>query len=107
MKPTKKIYYYENGKISYEEYFLNGERHRTDGPAYISYHKNGQISYEAYFLNGKRHRTDGPAYIGYHENGQVYSEAYWINDDIATKEQIEEIKFNKAFDKEVNEVLSE
>ncbi len=36
--------------------YLNGEYHRTDGPA-IEY-SNGD---EFWFLNGKRHRTDGPA----------------------------------------------
>ena len=45
--------------------------------------------------------------IDHYLNGQISYEAYWINGETATKEQIEEIKFNKAFDKEVKEVLSE
>ena len=38
------------------EWFLNGNRHREDGPAveFSDGHKE-------WFLNGKRHRTDGPA----------------------------------------------
>jgi antitoxin component YwqK of YwqJK toxin-antitoxin module len=72
----------------------------------ISHYLNGKIRNEEYYLNGKRHRTDGPAYIDYYENGQAYRETYWLNGETATKEQIEEIKFNKAFDKEVNEILS-
>jgi hypothetical protein len=36
--------------------FLNGERHREDGPAYEA--KSGA---KAWWLNGKRHRVDGPA----------------------------------------------
>ena len=39
-----------------EEWWLNGLRHREDGPAIES--KNGG---EEWWLNGKRHREDGPA----------------------------------------------
>ncbi len=38
-------------------WYLNGERHRTDGPA-IEY-ANGD---KYWYLNGERHRTDGPSY---------------------------------------------
>jgi DNA-binding transcriptional ArsR family regulator len=38
------------------EWFLNGERHRTDGPA-IEYPDGSK----AWFLNGVLHRVDGPA----------------------------------------------
>ncbi len=48
-----KKYYYNNGNISYEHYYLNDNYHRTDGPAYISYYKNGNINREFYYLNGK------------------------------------------------------
>ena len=38
------------------EWFLNGKRHRVDGPA-VEW-ANG---YKSWFLNGERHRVDGPA----------------------------------------------
>ena len=44
---------YENGS---KEWFLNGKRHREDGPAYES--ANGT---KHWFLNGTLHREDGPA----------------------------------------------
>jgi hypothetical protein len=37
-------------------WYLNGERHREDGPA-IEYANGAKI----WFLNGERHREDGPA----------------------------------------------
>jgi hypothetical protein len=37
-------------------WWLNGDRHREDGPA-IEY----ASGYKAWYLNGKRHREDGPA----------------------------------------------
>ena len=39
-----------------KHWFLNGERHREDGPAIE--HFSGD---KFWFLNGKRHREDGPA----------------------------------------------
>ena len=52
-----------------KRWFLNGERHRTDGPA-VEY-ANG---YKAWYLNGELHRTDGPA-IEYSDG----SKEWWIN----------------------------
>jgi|ERR1700691_1204999 len=71
---------YPNGTI---KYFINGELHREDGPAFI--YPNGDIYYYLkgflhrrdgpaiiradgtleYFLNGLRHREDGPSCINY------------------------------------------
>ena len=45
--------YYWGGDKSW---FLNGERHREDGPAIEQ--ANG---HKEWYLNGKRHREDGPA----------------------------------------------
>ena len=44
---------YPNGTKSW---YLNGRRHRTDGPA-IEYPDGRRY----WYLNGRRHRTDGPA----------------------------------------------
>ena len=43
-------------KYGDKRWYLNGEYHRTDGPA-VEY-KDGD---KRWYLNGKRHRTDGPA----------------------------------------------
>ena len=78
-----------------KEWYLNGKRHREDGPAYecASGHKY-------WYLNGKRHREDGPA-IEYANgdkawflNGVRYTEEEYYSklnpakvkvDDIGTK----------------------
>ena len=49
------IKYHENGKKRSEEYFLNDQLHRTDGPAYICWYENGQKWTEEYYLNGQYH----------------------------------------------------
>ena len=42
-----------------KHWYLNGKRHRTDGPAVEQ-----ADGYKAWYLNGKPHRTDGPAVEG-------------------------------------------
>lgn len=63
-------------KPRWVEYTLNGERHRTDGPAYISYKLNGLIEFERYMLHGKPHRIDGPAIIHYHHPKGIKKKFY-------------------------------
>jgi len=81
-------YWYENGQKYSEIYRVNGQSHRTDGPAYISWHENGQKHSEIYLVDGKRHRIDGPAVTRWYENGQRYEE-YWIHNKRYTKEDFE------------------
>ena len=43
-----------------EEYYVGGQRHREDGPAYSLIADNG-YSNSSYYRNGELHREDGPA----------------------------------------------
>jgi hypothetical protein len=65
----------ENGD---KEWFLNGQRHREDGPAVEL--SNGT---KLWYLNGQRHRVDGPAVelpYGYkYWNGTKY---WYLNDQL-------------------------
>jgi hypothetical protein len=61
------------------EWFLNGKRHREDGPA-VEY-ANG---FKAWCINGKRHREDGPA-VEYADG----SKSWYLNDEYIT-----EVEFN-------------
>lgn len=61
------------------EYFLNGKRHREDGPA-IEWSDG---TYE-YWINGRLHREDGPAAkypLGggeeFYLNGELFLESEW------------------------------
>jgi len=59
-------------------WYLNDKHHRTDGPA-IEF-ANGS---KYWFLNGELHRTDGPAieaaegYKAWYLNGKKYTKAEW------------------------------
>jgi hypothetical protein len=50
---TYTVEVYESGT---KHWYLNGKKHREDGPA-VEYIDGG----ESWYLNGKRHREDGPA----------------------------------------------
>lgn len=60
-----------------KEWYLNGKRHRKDGPA-IEWSDGAK----EWYLDGKRHRADGPAV----EDGNGYKE-YWLNNNEYTKEK--------------------
>ena len=79
---TRKIDYYKNGNKYCEEYYINGEFHREDGPAIICYYDNGNIYNEKYYTNNKLHREDGPAVTYYYENGIIQYEKYYYNDKL-------------------------
>jgi len=53
-------------------WYLNGERHREDGPAY-----EGGDGTKTWYLNGERHREDGPAY-----EGSSGTKMWYLNDEL-------------------------
>jgi hypothetical protein len=70
----------QSGIIVHEEWWSNGQRHRTDGgPALVLRDSlTGQILFEEWWLNGKRHRDDGPAAIRRDgPTGHVIHEEWW------------------------------
>jgi len=72
-------YWYENGQLFYQEYYINGKLHRVDGPAYQYWYSNGQLQCQYYFINCQKHRVDGPARQNWYENGQLEYQIYYIN----------------------------
>ena len=76
------IHHYKLYNALVEEWYLNGKRHRLDGPAYIRYFPGQDIisEVEIWYLNGKQHRADGPAYIIHNISGSSHIEEYWIHD---------------------------
>jgi hypothetical protein len=60
-----------------KEWYLNGKRHREDGPAFECSSGDKQ-----WYLNGKRHREDGPAHE--YSNGE---KEWWLDGEEYTKEE--------------------
>ena len=85
---VKEIKYYDNGNKEFEEYFLNGKRHReNDLPDYQSWYYNGDKCCVIYHINGKEHRENGlPAFQSWYENGNKKYEEYYINGKECKKE---------------------
>jgi|ERR1700691_2614071 len=97
------------GIVEYDDaiyYFLNGLRHREDGPSIIR--KNGTIEY---CLNGKRHREDGPAIIRKDGTIKYYLKGKYHREDgpaIIWKDGRKEwFLNNKDMTKEVNKWIKE
>lgn len=88
----KKSYKFYNNTI--EEYHLNGQLHREDGPAYTEYNKSGNIKCEQYYNFDKYHREDGPAIIEYYKNGQVMLESYIVNGKYADGNKPSRIEYD-------------
>lgn len=58
-----------------------GKLHREDGPAIICINNDRQEYFEEWFLNGKKHRKFGPATTGicFKDNKEKRWEEYWID----------------------------
>lgn len=64
-------------------YNCNDKLHNENGPAKITYLQNGNIYKEEYFIDGKRHREDGPAVIDHcNKYGNMY---FYENIQISVK----------------------
>jgi len=75
-------YWYRNGQKRYEQYLVNGKRHRDprEGSAVTSWYGNGQKWFKEHCVSGELHRdpTLGPAYTRWNKNGQKYIEIYYV-----------------------------
>ena len=75
MYKTYEVKVYNSGS---KFWYLNGKRHREDGPA-VEYADGDKF----WYLNGERHREDGPAFERadgskfWYLNGTGYTEAEW------------------------------
>ena len=82
--------FWENGNLKREEFFnSDGQYHREHGPAYCRWYWDGKLEYEEYWLNGKLNNAAGPAVRYWYENGQLEHEAYCLNGRKLTKAEWE------------------
>jgi len=104
---------YANGT---KHWYLNGKRHREDGPAVES--ANGD---KYWFLNDKRHREDGPAVEfadgnkEWHLNGKLHREdgpaieyvnggKWWYLNDEGLTEEEHKAKINPTVEMTMEEI---
>ena len=80
--------YWPDGTVKYEQWHQHGQIHRPDSPAYTSYYPDGTVEYEQWCLHDQLHRTDGPAYTSYYRpDGTVKYEQWWMHGQLLTPEQ--------------------
>lgn len=71
---------YENKRLIYQAYCINGEYHREDGPAIIFYNAYDQKE-EKYYQHNKLHRelSEGPAHIIYERTKKIKKAFYYFD----------------------------
>lgn len=82
-----KTTFINNGRNKVEKYYKGGKLHRDDGPAHIFYYEDGTLSIEKYWTNGEicRNKTlsgYGPTFISYYESGVKRKEEFRIEKNI-------------------------
>lgn len=70
---------YSKGHTKRIMYFDKNILHNENGPAIICYLPNGTKYREEYWINGRRHRDDGPAFIEYREDRVVGRQLYFYD----------------------------
>ena len=76
-KHEQTIVHKPDGAIDHIIWLLNGQIHRTNGPAHIKY-RDERIT-ESWYIDGKLHRTDGPARITYYDDHKTIDyESWWF-----------------------------
>ena len=90
--------FYDSGELRWEKWWLDGEYHNEEGPAFVSYKKDGSVWREEWWLNGKRHNEEGPAIIYYERDGSVIGKSWWLDGVNYTEEEWKDLVFRKAFE---------
>lgn len=67
-----------DGSKQIEEWYIDGKKHREDGPA-LSKWNGDVVTTEEWYLNGKLHRADGPAITKRNADGSIISEEWYVN----------------------------
>jgi hypothetical protein len=72
----------QTGTVIYEQWYKDGKRDRSDGPAYIVRDATtGTVIGEAWYENGKLHRIDGPTNIERDAKTGIVTDEIWWKDN--------------------------
>jgi antitoxin component YwqK of YwqJK toxin-antitoxin module len=72
-----KLSFYEYHRLRCKMYYVEGELHREDGPAFLWYYEFSGLEFEKYFIRGMEHRNNEPAKIFYSKNGEIERKEYY------------------------------
>lgn len=89
------IYYYSNKKIRTEEWWYHGTPHRSDGPAVIKYSPFEELQAERWAVKGLQHREEGPSTISYFEDGKIKFEEWCISGELHRLDGPAVIQYNQ------------
>ena len=75
----------EYNNFTQKEWWINGERHRLNKPAYSFHHYSKNYEINIWYRKGKLYRLDGPAFESY---DKMFTD-YFINDKKLNKKEVE------------------
>lgn len=71
--------WYEIGKVSEKIWYVEGKRHRTDGPARLAWTKDGVQTVSDWYYEGKYHNLNGPARQHWTSSGNLELSERWVD----------------------------
>lgn len=74
---TIQSFTFSHGICAAVQFYRDGLKHRSEGPAYVSYYPSGALCLAIWYQHGKRHRTNLPAYVSFHPTGNFDILSYW------------------------------
>jgi len=97
--------FYSDGNKESERYMKHGFNHRDQNkPQYRSWDIYGNLTRVEYYVDGRKHRTNGPAIIrfysliGFYGSSEAPCERYFMENMEIEKHAFEKI-FKKSFEK--------
>lgn len=70
------VSFFEKGKISYQEWYYDGNLHNNNGAAIIWYTQAGKVELKVWCKYNTKHNENGPAVIKYFPDGGYQEEWY-------------------------------
>ena len=77
--PAVATYRSSDNVILSEVYYFKGMNQRKAGPAIIEYYESGKVKHEQWIFANKLHRTDGPAATYFNECGKIRAQHWLVN----------------------------
>jgi hypothetical protein len=66
------------GRLVVEAWYVRGELHREDGPAWRKWDAEGRLVEEKWYVRGELHRGDGPAWRRWDSAGRLVKEKWFV-----------------------------
>lgn len=96
IRPAVTEWYNDGITIREIQFWIDGQRHNPNGPAWKWFFPDGSIKGVAFWINGKKHNPNGPAMEQLDLDGTIYHREFWVNGKELTEEEFLALKPTKS-----------